>query len=124
MTYDSPAYVCSYSFSYQLHTAGLEPDSITLNLRVADANTRSLTGDLLGATSSGGWREVRAREEDFITSPRNGSALEFFLERSAGMVGGGGESEVEVALDAVDLVFCLPCDFESLTPLEGEQRAL
>lgn len=125
MTYDSPAYVCSYSFSYQLHTTGLEPDSISLYLRVADADMRSLSGDLRATSPPGGWTEVRAHEEDFVTEPRNRStALEFVLERSAGTDGGEGEgegaSEVEVALDAVGLEFCLPCEFEELTPLEGE----
>lgn len=79
----------------------------------------SSSGGGVGATGPGGWEEVRAHEEDFITGPRNGSALEFVLERSAGMIGGEGESEVEVALDAVGLEFCLPCDFEDLTS-EGE----
>ena len=91
---------------------------------MADVDTQSLTGDLRATSPPGGWTEVRAHEEDYVTDPRNRSAaLEFVLERSAAGANGAereGASEVEVALDAVGLEFCLPCDFQELISLEGE----
>ena len=100
-TYSTAAYICNYTFSYQVHNG-------------AELVLRDSSGTVIwssGTSNTWQWVHVTLRMEDVqYSTDQLSDELQFVLVRPPSV----SSRTLRVFLDDVNVDFCLPCDFQQL----------